>query len=136
MKIAYEFRAEEEDISVRGNAMASGDDAADKAVEDEILARLDRGDIFAWFCAHVIARVEIDGVTYEGHDYLGGCSYANEADFVREDGYYPDMRREAYADLRRRLKEAVRAGERSGAVLKRLPVEDDSASKAPARRNS
>lgn len=33
---------------VRGNALVSGDAALDKAVEDEILERLRRGDVWAW----------------------------------------------------------------------------------------
>jgi len=43
----------EEDIPVRGNALASGDAEADRACEDEILARLEAGDIWAWCTVRV-----------------------------------------------------------------------------------
>ena len=89
-----EVIAEQDDCEVRGNALASGDDAADRECEDTIIERLNNGDVWAW--ASVAVKVshpawpEIEGV-----DYLGCCSYADEADFTAYDGYYPDMVREA-----------------------------------------
>lgn len=41
---------------------------------------------WAWCMVKVTAKYK----TWEGHDYLGGCSYESEADF-RADGYYKDM---------------------------------------------
>lgn len=106
---------EPEDLEVRGNALASGDDAADKACEDEILSRLDAGDVWAW--ARVTVRAEYEGFTGEAH--LGGCSYADEDDFKRG-GYYDDMVREATDDLRAELKRAVERGEIAKGILRKF----------------
>lgn len=59
---------------------------------------LRRGNEWAWCCTHV--RASFAGLT--GDCYLGGCSYASEADF-RADGYYADMVAEAIAELTDRL---------------------------------
>ncbi len=79
-----------ETIRVRGNALASGDDALDKEAEDEIIARLESGDVYAWFTAKVSVR---DSHGREASDYLGACSYEDGEDFKRG-GYYLDMIRE------------------------------------------
>ena len=76
-----------ETVRVRGNAQASGDDALDREVEDEILARLESGDIWAWFTAKVTVR---DSYGREASDYLGCCCYEDARDFKRG-GYYLDM---------------------------------------------
>ena len=78
-----ELDAEQDDLRVRGNAMCSGDDAVDKRVEDKILARLDRGDVWAWCSATV--RVSHSEYPDAGpiEDYLGACSYKSEDDFIR-----------------------------------------------------
>ena len=94
MKIRYQIEIEQDDISVRGNAIASGDKATDKAVEDEIIERLDNGDTWAWCSVCVVA--EAGGV--EGRAYLGACSYKDEEDF-RRGGYYEQMQEEAKEDL-------------------------------------
>ncbi len=93
-RLNIEIDIEQDDTRVRGNAMASGDDAFDKKVEDEIIERLDAGDTWAW--AQVTVRIEFCGHCAE--DYLGGCSYADELDFKRG-GYYIDMIRRCIADL-------------------------------------
>jgi len=56
---------------------------------------LERGTLFA-FTARVY--VKLDGATI-GEDYLGGCVYASERDFMR-DGYFRDMVRCATAEAR------------------------------------
>ncbi len=91
---------EPEHIPVRGNAMASDDDDADRECEDEILARLDAGDLWAWCSVRV--RVQC-GDLYED-EYLGCCSYRDEADF-RANGGFEDMEHAA----RERLIENARA---------------------------
>lgn len=97
--VVVTISAEPDDLPVRGNAMASGDADADREVEDEILARLDRGDAWAWASVRVRATwTAPSGRTYHGDAHLGGCSYADEADF-RTGGYYEQMVEEALDDL-------------------------------------
>jgi hypothetical protein len=95
--------AEEEDMGVRGNYVASGDDEQDKEDEDEIIRDYESGNLWAWCVAHVTVRPK-DGrlATFSGDDYLGGCSYANEQDF-KEGGYYEDMVNTALSELNRLL---------------------------------
>ena len=94
MQIEYLISIEQDDLDVRGNAMASGDAAADRECEDEIIARLDNGDTWAWACVTVVAKCE----GFEGRATLGACSYQDEADF-RAGGYFADLCNEAREDL-------------------------------------
>lgn len=55
--------------------------------ERETLERINNGSL-AWFIAKVEAYKM--GVRL-GVDYLGGCCYESEMDFVKEYGYYGDM---------------------------------------------
>lgn len=75
--------AEQDHIPVRGNAMASGDDAVDSEVEDEIIERLNNGDVWAW--ALVTVTVEFESL--KAAESVGGCSYENEEDFKKNGGY-------------------------------------------------
>lgn len=97
-----EVIAEQDDIPIRGNAMASGDDDVDRKVEDEILARLDGGDVWAWAAVEVRATLG----RYTGSDYLGACSYADEADFRANSGYFDGMRGEALKALTASIEDA------------------------------
>lgn len=97
--IEITISAEPEEIPVRGNAMASGNDADDKAVEDEIIARVESGDAWAWCTVRV--RVTYRGVL-SADSYLGACSYASEKEF-RNDAYYDDLVKECLAELNKRL---------------------------------
>ena len=89
---------EPEEISIRGNCMASGDDEFDEKCAKEIEAQLDSGNLWAW-CT-VTVRAEYAGVT--GYANLGACSYSSGNEF-RKDGYFHDMQIEAIEDLDRRL---------------------------------
>ena len=64
---------------------ASGDDEQDKADVAKILKEAEWNE-WAWCVVKVAAKYK----AWEGHDYLGGCSYQDEADF-RSGGYYEDM---------------------------------------------
>lgn len=75
----------EETTEVRGNAMASGDDAVDKKQEDWVLAQLSAGNPWAW-CT---IKVEVWFGPLKAFDYLG-CSYESKDAFLR-DAYYEDM---------------------------------------------
>jgi hypothetical protein len=48
---------------------------------------------------------------YEGWDYLGACSYENEASFKQPGGYYDDMKQQAYDELQAEVAKARQAGE-------------------------
>jgi hypothetical protein len=113
--IIYSIVVEQDDMPVHGNAIDSGDAKADKEIEDEILARLDRGDTWAW--AQVDVRAECGGQT--GHAYLGGCSYQDENDFKRG-GYLPQLQEEAREDLLRVMRERVSSGEQAKRILGEL----------------
>lgn len=103
--IEYQLHIDQEDIPVRGNAMASGSDAEDKEVEDEILKQLDHGNLWAW-CS-VTCTAQYKG--FEGTDHLGGCSYHSTEEFIQPGGYWEDMKDEARTRLIQRLDESSRA---------------------------
>jgi len=99
-EVEFTIHVEEEHMSVKGNAVDSGDPVFDKQVEDKILRELERGNVGAW------AAVEVRAVykDFTASDYLGGCSYKSEADFKKGDGYYAAMKKEAYKALIDKLK--------------------------------
>lgn len=92
-----------EETPIRGNAMASGDDEADREVEDDILRRLESGEEWAWCTVRVVATYE----GFEGDDYLGCCSYTSEEDF-RADAYFDDMVSEARSRLAEELERVAK----------------------------
>ena len=96
------IRAEPEWVPVEGNAMASGDDALDREVEQEILQRLNQGDIWAW----AAVTVEASWKSFRGIATLGCCSYESEEEFCQPDGYFDDLVSEALEDLNREVSEA------------------------------
>ena len=87
--------AKVDDMPVRGNALASGDNALDKKTEDKILERLELDDVWAW--ASVEVRAEFRGLS--ASTYLGECSYDSEEDFRASGGYFDDMVAEAIKEL-------------------------------------
>jgi len=93
------IRAEPDWVPVKGNAMASGDDALDREVEQEILQRLNQGDIWAW----AAVTVETSWKSFRGIATLGCCSYESEEDFCQPDGYFDDLVSEALEDLNRNV---------------------------------
>ena len=79
-EVKFSIDIESEDMPVRGNYMCTEDPEADKAAEDEILARLDRGDITAWCLIKVTAKWE----EFEGFATLGGISYSDNEDSQKQ----------------------------------------------------
>lgn len=116
--ISYELTAEDEHSSPDG-FLATEDPEQDKRDVAEIRRRLSRGDGWAWFCAVVTARLEVDGATFTGVDYLGCCSYTNEDEF-RVGGYYDDMCDRARKNLFESVRAAVKRGDVARKVLKSL----------------
>jgi len=71
--IEFTLEAVEEDIPIRGNAIASGDDEADAKLEAEIIESYENGNLFAWCSLHVVASHPLLTELY-GHNYLGCVS--------------------------------------------------------------
>ena len=99
--VTWTLRPEPEDCSVRGNALASGDDEQDKACEDNIIRELDNGNEWAWCCAVLTGRYK----GLKAVETLGCCSYASEADFRQPGGYFDDMQASVLADLQAQLED-------------------------------
>lgn len=120
--VRYEWSYQQDDTPVRGNAMSSGDDAADRAYEDSILAALDRGEDWQWALVEVRAIVELDGQTFMGSTCMGGCSYATEAELKRDtfddDDKIYRLKAEALADLKAYIR--IEAKDTRQAVAARL----------------
>ncbi len=85
-----------EDVSIRDNAIASGDDKADRECEDRIMADLENGNEWAWCGVEV--RATLPGTVLSGSDFLGCCSFTDKEDFCTS-GCYDDMKAEAYDRL-------------------------------------
>lgn len=98
-EVQIELAVLPEDIPVIGNACCSGDKHFDRLVENEILAHLEKNDVWAW--ATVGVSVEWEGQS--STEYLGCCCYQNEEDFRNNSGYFEEMVDEALANLNKRL---------------------------------
>jgi len=96
----YSIECRPAEASVRGNVLAVSP-AADKAAEDDVLARLADGQKWAWCDVIVTCRFNDD----RGVASLGAVSVENERAF-KDSAEYSDLCDEAFADLQR-----VRAGE-------------------------
>lgn len=94
-EIEFSVICEPEDMAIRGNCMASGDDAGDEACAVQIEADLEAGNPWAWCSIAVTGSWEGLEVT----EYLGQSSYASEDDFRAEGDYYDDMRESVRAEL-------------------------------------
>ncbi len=97
--VQFEIEVVADDTPVRGNALASGDDAEDKRVEDEIIERLNQGDIAAWCGVVVKAVCVIKGERFEGQASIWACSYASEEEAISSTIELYDLKGEARADL-------------------------------------
>ena len=101
-EVEFEVAIEPEEEGVRGNAQASGDDAADRKLEEEITERLERGDQAAWCTVMVTARWN----GFSGWASLG-CVSLDESytlDVVVDDH---DMKEEALAHLNQQIAESA-----------------------------
>lgn len=99
--VEWVLRAEAEDVPIRGNCLASGNDADDEAAAVDIEAQLEGGNEWAWCCAVLKGR-------YKGLcaiETLGCCSYASEADFTAPGGYYEDMQAAILDELQAQAEE-------------------------------
>jgi hypothetical protein len=71
-EVEFTIRVEAEDVDPRDNFMCTDDTDQDRADENEIIERLNRGDESAWCC--VVVEADWNGI--KGYDSLGCCSYA------------------------------------------------------------
>lgn len=104
-EISFTLTCLEEHAPVRGNALASGDDAEDRKAEDKIIRRLDKGNQWAWCTVKLVGRFK----SLESVEYLGCCSYKSERDFVKNSGYYDDMVDAIVFDINEQAAEIVGA---------------------------
>lgn len=86
MKISIKWNFEVDDAPLHGNLVATGDEVADRNIEREAMERLERGDVWVWFMAMCEASITVDGETFVGRSSLGGCSYRDRADFMKDAG--------------------------------------------------
>jgi hypothetical protein len=96
-RVTFDLTREPEDVAITGNVMASGDDAADRAAEDDVRAQLAAGNRWAW-CT-VVVTCRLPGTELTGTDTLGCCSYASREDFMQLGGYFEDMQGAAFDAL-------------------------------------
>ena len=96
--VQWSIECHPEDMAIRGNAMASGDDEYDREVESRISEQLESGNPWAWCIIVVKGRYK----SLEASDCLGGCNYDSENDF-RRGGYFEDMQSNILADLQAQL---------------------------------
>lgn len=68
-----------------------------------IKAGLAQGNIWRWCCVRL--RADFAGLT--GTDYLGGCSYKNEKDFIKSSGYYQDMQDTALTEIATQIRDSL-----------------------------
>ena len=101
--VEFDVECMPEDVQIEGNALASGDDDADRECEQDIMEQLASGNQWAWCTVRVVATLG----EFSGDAYLGCCSYASEADFKAPGGYFDDMKSEALDDLRRSIESAL-----------------------------
>lgn len=100
----FSLSAKQSDIPVRENAMVSGDAENDRRYEDEIISRLDDGDVWAW--ADVTVTCYWNG--FVGTASLGGCCYEDEEDFCKPGGYFDDLKVEAHLNMCHKIEDAFR----------------------------
>lgn len=97
-EVEFILECEEEQVPVRGNLCASGDDDQDRKDENHVIRQLEYGNQWSWCSVKMTAKYK----DFKGVDYLGCCSYKNEEDF-KNGGYFEDMKVQALEDLNRNI---------------------------------
>ena len=98
-QVKFVLSAEQDDLEIRGS-FDSGDEDLDEQTALDIEKKLEYTE-WAWACV----KMECHWKGLTGTDYLGGCSYEDEKDFIEHSGYYEDMKQTAYADLIQQIKD-------------------------------
>jgi len=102
-EVVFSIEVDFDDLPIRNNAMVSDNPEDDKKYEDKLIARVAFGDVWAW--AHVTVRATWK--SFSGRDDLGGCSYANQEEFIN-DSYYEGMCHIALLDLQKNIESTAR----------------------------
>ena len=98
-EVEFDLTIEEMDAHPRG-FFASDEPDIDAQQVADIIARLERGDLWAW----CVVKVTASWGGFSSSDYLGGCSYGGEREFKQEGGYFDDMKAAALAGLNATLR--------------------------------
>lgn len=99
-EVSFTIECLNEEMPIKGNVLASQDDDANREAEQKVIDAYENGNEWAWCCVKVTAVWQ----SFQGSDYLGGCSYESEKDFIKG-GYYDDMQNVALENLNREIKE-------------------------------
>lgn len=103
-EVTFLLEIEPEERPIDGHFCDTEEPEKDRAMEAEIKERLLRGDTWAWCTVKVTAVwKEMSGV-----DYLGCCSYRDDAEFMESGGYYEGMKAEALDALNRNIETSFR----------------------------
>jgi hypothetical protein len=113
-KIKVRWDVEEEDIPVKGNVMASGNDEDDHRAEQEVLSQLRSGNIYAWCVMIVTATYK----GFTGKAALGGCSYKSKEDLLQDQ--FEAMKKDAIHNLKTSIEATVLAGKEARKALKTI----------------
>ena len=109
-RITYRFTVEFDEVAHLDGWLATGDDEQDRKDTQEVIRRIDRGDVWAWAFVKCEASVDnSDDVTFTGDASLGGCCYSDARDFLASEK--DNLMSEARHDLIEQLKRAQRAGD-------------------------
>ncbi len=96
-EVTFTIEIEADDSPVRGH-FATDEADLDRQQEDEIIERLDNGEVEAWCGVIVTATWEFDGQEYTGTDSLWACSLDDT--YTRDNVVeYHGMKEQALDDL-------------------------------------
>ena len=112
-QLKFEVECLPEEINPYTDYLDSGDKEQDRKDVDAMMRDLNRGNAWAWCCVKVIARFN----GFSGCDYLGACSYKDQADFEK-DGYFEDMKYQAIDDLKKNILSTIEHGKEAEKLLK------------------
>lgn len=111
-EVQFNLQIHDEDLPLKGNVMASGDDELDERVVKETQAELDKGNRWAWCCVVVTAKwkswtgTAVCGcISYFDHTNEEGVVLDGEAQF-NDDGEYDCMKKEALEALNEEVQAA------------------------------
>ncbi len=80
------------------------------AMMRRIRRRLEAGDNWAYGSVFVVAKYTDPNDperVFWGDDNLGGCSYKDRNDFMRNSGYFEDMKANAYEELKKNFDKGI-----------------------------